>query len=107
MSPAEFLHGRQRFQLGLIRCRSQWPPGTMQDLPAYDVKHSQRATPNTPAPVEWFPCPLIPTPCQPSQCDDTVGRCISVLRGSFGFMVIAARCFAFIVQGHLSLCIPP
>jgi hypothetical protein len=53
----------------------------MQDLPAYDVKHSQRAAPNTPAPVERFTCPLIPTLWQPSRADDTVGRCNSVLRG--------------------------
>jgi len=62
MRPAAFLHDRERFRHRLIRYRSRWPPGIMQDLPACDVKHAQRATPNTPAPVEWFPCPLIPTP---------------------------------------------
>ena len=107
MSPADFLPGQQRLRLGLIRCCSQGPPGTRQDLPACDVKHSQRATPNTPAPVEWFLCPLIPTPCQPSRCDDTVGRCRSVLRGYFGFTGVAARCFALTVQGHLSREITP
>ena len=75
MSPADFLPGQQRFRLGLIRCRSQGPPGTRQDLPAYDVKHSQRATPNTPAPGEWFACPVILTPSQPSRADETVGKC--------------------------------
>src|SRR5215831_7657711 len=102
-SPADFLPGRQRLRLGLIRCRSQGPPGTRQDLPAYDVKHSQRAAPHTPAPEERFVCPFIPAPCQPSQCDDTVGRCSAVLRGYCGFTGVAARCFAFPVQGHLSL----
>lgn len=60
ISPADFLPGPPRFRLGLIRAGSQWPVGTRQDLPAYDVKHSQRATPNTPAPEAWFACPLNP-----------------------------------------------
>jgi hypothetical protein len=78
MSPADFLPGQQRLRRRLIRYRSQWPPGTRQDLPACDVQQAQRATPNTPALVERFACPLIPAPCQPSQGDDTVGRCSSV-----------------------------
>jgi len=78
MSPADFLLGRQRLRRRLIRCRSQGPPGTQQDLPAWNVQQSRRAAPNTPAPEAWFPCPLIPTPYQPSRADDTVGRCRSV-----------------------------
>ena len=103
MNPADALPDRQGFRLCLLPCRVQWPTGFIQGLPAWDVEHSQRATPNTPAPVAWFLCPLIPTPCQPSQCDDTVGRCLSVYRGYSGFTGVAARCFAFTVQGHLSL----
>jgi hypothetical protein len=67
MSPAEFLQGRQRFQLGPIRCRSQQAPGPIQDFPAYDVKHSPCATPYTLAPVECSTCPLLSTLCQPSR----------------------------------------
>src|SRR5262249_12892162 len=103
MRPADFLPGRPRLRLGLLRSPSHGPPGTRQELPACDVNPSQRAPPHTPAPVAWFPCPLIPTPSQPSQGDDTVGRCIFVLRGEFGFTGVAARCFAFAVHGPLSL----
>ncbi len=35
--------------VSLIPCRFPRPLGTIQDLPAYDVKQSLRATPNTPA----------------------------------------------------------
>src|SRR5437016_12820441 len=101
MSPADFLHGRQRFRLRLIRCRSRWPPGTMQDLPACDVKHAQRATPNTPALVEWFLCPFIPTPCQLSRCVETVGKARLVYWGYFGFTGFAACCFDFTFKGNL------
>jgi hypothetical protein len=41
--------------------------------------------------------------CWPEIWIVPVGRCRSVLRGYFGFTGVAARCFAFTVQGHLSL----
>ena len=48
MRPAEYLYGLQKFRSSLISCRFPKPLGTIQVFPAYDVKHSLRATPNTP-----------------------------------------------------------
>jgi hypothetical protein len=54
-----------------------------------------------------FACPFIPAFRQPSRGGCTVGSHHDVSRGCYEFTCVAARCFACIVQGHLSPWITP